>query len=93
MQGKQVLTCCDSELIGENFTEGKCCLRVTESYYKGKEILLEDAKDIIKENIGKVVSFQVVGKNIINILNECGVIEKTGVKRVQGIPNLIFIRM
>ena len=93
MQGKQVLTCCDSELLGKSFTEGKCCLRVTESWYKGKEITLENATEIIKENINKVDSFQVVGEYIITYLDKCGVIAKNGVKRVQGVPHLIFIRM
>ncbi|MFX0102596.1 MAG: DUF424 family protein [Candidatus Hodarchaeota archaeon] len=93
MQGKQVLTCCDSELLGACFTEGKCCLRVTETWYKGQEISIEKAKDIIKENINKVDSFQVVGENIINFLDKCGVMGKKGVKRVQGVPHLIFIKM
>lgn len=93
MQGKLVFTCCDSELLGKSFTEGKCCLRVTESWYKGKEITIEDATKIIKENINKVDSFQVVGEYIINHLDKCGVVTKKGVKRVKGVPHLIFIRM
>jgi len=93
MYGKQILSCCDSELLGKTFTEGKCCLQVTDSFYKGTEISIEDACDIIAENLGNMDSIQIIGEHIIDYLHERDVISKDGARRVRGIPHVMFIHM
>jgi len=93
MYGKQFLSCCDSELLGKTFTEGKCCLQVTDSFYKGTEIPVEEACEIIAENLNTMDSIQIIGEHIIDYLHECDVISKYGARRVSGIPHVMFMRM
>ena len=93
MQGKQFLSCCDSDLLGKTFTEGKSCLRVTESFYKGTEISLEEARDIISTNIDAMDSVQIIGENIINCLHDSDVVCKDYAKCVDGVPHLMFIKL
>jgi len=93
MQDKQFLSCCDSDLLGKTFTEGKTCLRVTESFYKGTEITLEEASIIIRDNIKAMDSVHIIGERIIDYLHEKDVICKDGVRRVNKIPHLIIIHM
>lgn len=93
MQGRQFLSCCDSELLGKTFIEGKCCLQVSESFYKGTEITLEEACEIISANIRNMDSVQIIGDHIIDYLHDCDVVCKDGARRVNGIPHLIYIHM
>ena len=93
MHGKSVICCCDADLMGKKFTEGKTCLRITESYYKGSEMTLEDAKEFIEEHIKGCDSMQIIGEAIIKYLHDSDVIDKKGLKRVDGIPHLIYIKI
>ncbi len=93
MQGKQFLSCCDAGLLGRNFKEGKTCLRITESFYKGTEIPVAEATTIIKEHLRACDSVHIIGDNIIASLDRCGVINKAGVKRVCNIPHVMWIKM
>ncbi|MEX2680543.1 MAG: DUF424 family protein [Candidatus Sigynarchaeota archaeon] len=92
MQGKKFLSCCDSELLGKTFTEGKCCLRITEGFYKGTEISLDEASDVIAENIETMDSIQIIGEHIISHLHDCELISKEGARRTCNVPHLILIR-
>nr|MDO8088932.1 DUF424 family protein [Candidatus Sigynarchaeum springense] len=92
MHGKQFLSCCDSELLGKTFTEGKCCLRVSEGFYKGTEIGLDEASDVIAKNIEVMNSIQIIGEHIINHLHACELISKEGARRTCNVPHLILVR-
>jgi hypothetical protein len=92
MQGKQFLSCCDSELLGKTFTEGKCCLRVTEGFYKGTEISLDEAKEIIASSIDAMDSVQIIGEHIIDHLHACEMVSKECARRTCNVPHLILIR-
>jgi hypothetical protein len=91
MQGRQFLSCCDSDLLGKTFTEGKCCLRVTEGFYKGTEIGLDEAKDVIAENIDAMDSIHVIGEHIIDHLHACALISKECARRTSNVPHMILI--
>jgi hypothetical protein len=92
MSGKAFLSCCDSELLGKTFTEGKCCLRVTEGFYKGTEIGLDEAKEIIAANIEAMDSIQIIGEHIIDHLHACDLVSKEGARRTCNVPHMIIIR-
>jgi hypothetical protein len=92
MQGRQFMSCCDSELLGKTFTEGKCCLRVTEAFYKGTEVDLEDAKDMIADNINSMDSVHLIGEHIIDHLQANNIVCKDGARRVKNVPHVILVR-
>ncbi|MHA1793576.1 MAG: DUF424 family protein [Promethearchaeota archaeon] len=89
---KKFLSCCDSELLNKTFSEGKICLRVPESFYKGDKLPLEEASKIIRKNIPLMDSVQIIGGNIINHLDKEGIISKKGARSVAKIPHLILIQ-
>ena len=91
MHGKAFISCCDSELLGKTFTEGKCCLRVTEGFYKGTEIGLDDAKEIIAANIDAMDSIQIIGEHIIDHLHACDLVSKQYARRTCNVPHMIII--
>ncbi|MBN2150205.1 MAG: DUF424 family protein [Candidatus Lokiarchaeota archaeon] len=92
MQGRQFLSCCDSDLLGKSFTEGKCCLRVTEGFYKGAEVDLDEAKDVIAASIEAMDSIQVIGEHIIDHLHACDLVSKECARRTCNVPHLIIVR-
>ena len=93
MDNKQFLSCCDSDLIGKKFVEGKICLRIVESYYKGDELTLETATELIREKINIMDSVHIIGHKINNMLHEKQIIDKRGAKKVQHVPHLMLIKM
>lgn len=93
LQGKIFVSCCDKDLLGKTFSEGKCCLRVSESFYTGAEMSHEDACAAIMEHLDTADSIHVIGEGIVGHLVDAGVIGTSGVKRVQGVPHFIFMRM
>jgi hypothetical protein len=93
MQSRQFLSCCDSELIDQTFTEGKCYLTVPAEFYKGEELTLEEACEIISKNLTHMDSVHVIGERIINHLHENDVIDKSASRRVANVPHIMFMRM
>ena len=46
---RDIVSICDSDLIGKNFEEGKIQLEVKESFFKGEEVDEEKAFSIIEQ--------------------------------------------
>jgi|SRR3989304_793537 len=83
---RPVIAICDSELIGKKFEEGKRQLDVRESFYRGEEVNKSRLIEIIKIQSGEDASFNIVGKESIQIALETGIINKEGVHKIKGIP-------
>ncbi len=80
------MTICDSELIGKRFEEGKFQLDTKESFYKGKEASEEEVLETIKKLSDEDATFNIVGENSVSAALKAGIIEKDGIKKIQGIP-------
>ena len=83
---RTVVTVCDPELIGKKFEEGKFQLDVKESFFKGEETQEEKAIQLIKDFSKEDATFNIIGKNSINIALEARIISKEGIKEIWGIP-------
>ncbi len=83
---------CDKELVGKTFEEGKRILEITERFYGGEEVkeekeLMETLVDLAKED----ATMMIVGKKSIDCALRAGIINKTGVKTVQGMPFALIL--
>ena len=83
---RDVVAVCDSELLGKRFEEGKFQLDVKESFYKGEEVDEERAIQIKKRMSGEDATFNIVGKNSIDIALKAGIIIEEGIGEIQGVP-------
>jgi len=83
---RPVVAICDSEIIGKKFEEGKKQLDVRENFYKGVEMNAEDALKFIQRQTVEDASFNIVGKESIEIALKAGIISKEGVHKIKGIP-------
>jgi uncharacterized protein len=83
---RDVVAICDSELLGKVFESEKFQLNIKESFYKGEEISEEELFNRIYHLSREDATFNVVGKNSINVALKAGIILKEGIKEIQGIP-------
>ena len=83
---RDIVTICDSNLIGKKFEEGKFQLDLTGNFFKGKETSEEEVTKIIIKMLKEDATFNIVGKESVNTAVKAGIISKKGIKKIQGIP-------
>jgi len=83
---RDVVTICDSELLGKKFEEGEFQLDIKEGFYKGDEMNEEQVLDVIRKMIGEDATFNIVGKKSVTLAILSGIITREGIKTIQDIP-------
>lgn len=83
---REIVTICDSKLLGKKFEEGKFQLDVKESFYNGDEIPKEQVSKIIEQMVKEDAIFNIVGEESISLALNKGLINKENIKRIQNIP-------
>jgi hypothetical protein len=83
---RNVVAICDSELLGKRFEEGKFQLDVKESFYKGEEVSEEEAIRTMKRMSAEDATFNIVGKNSVDIALKAGIVVEEGIGEIQGVP-------
>ncbi|MGQ4874730.1 MAG: DUF424 domain-containing protein [Promethearchaeota archaeon] len=78
----ETVACCDEILLNKVFYEGELKIEITESFFGGTLMNLEDAIEILKE----ASYFNIVGENIIKEAVNQKLLPKEGVRRINGIP-------
>ncbi len=83
---RDVVAICDSELIGKKFEQEKFQLDIKESFFKGDEIKEEKIIEIMQNMAKEDATFNIVGKKAVNAALKAGIIEESGIKKIQEIP-------
>jgi uncharacterized protein len=83
MEDKEVISVCDSNLIGKTFTEGELELKVSEQFYKGEEKTEEEVSELMKE----ATNLNLVGEESIKLAEKIGILEKDNVIVIGGISH------
>jgi len=78
----ETIACCDEELLNQVFKEGNLRFEISNQFFGGRLIHLEDAISILKE----ASCFNIVGDKIINKAIECNILSEEGVRFINGIP-------
>jgi hypothetical protein len=78
----ETIACCDEELLNQVFKEGNLKIEISNQFFGGKLIDLEDAVSILKD----ASCFNIVGEQIINELIDCKILSKEGIRFINGIP-------
>ena len=78
----EIVACCDEDLLNQCFKEGEVKIEISERFYGGALMGLDEAIEILKN----AQSFNIVGKNIINeaVLNK--LLPKDGALTIAGVP-------
>ncbi len=83
---RDIVAVCDTKLIGKKFEEGKFQLDVKENFFLGDEVDEKEAIEIMKRMEKEDATFNIVGKNSVNTALKAGIINKEGIKEIQGVP-------
>ena len=83
---RDVVSVCDSDLIGKKFEEDINLLEVKENFYKGEEKSESDIIEILIDFAKEDATFNIVGKNSVDCAVKAGLINQNGIKTVQEVP-------
>ncbi|MHA1291622.1 MAG: DUF424 domain-containing protein [Promethearchaeota archaeon] len=78
----ETIACCDAYLLNKVFKEGNLKIKISNSFYGGNLIELEEAIEILKAS----TNFNIVGKYIINKAIDYELLSKDGVRKINGVP-------
>lgn len=82
---RDIISVCDSELLGKRFEQGNHTLELTD-FYDGDEIEEEELIELLQDYNKEDATFNIVGKKSINAALKAGIIDEQGIKNVQEIP-------
>jgi|ETN01SMinimDraft_4_1059930.scaffolds.fasta_scaffold59727_2 hypothetical protein len=83
LEGTIVLAACDKELIGQTFEEGELNINVSEIYYGGEIITIEQ----FAEKLEKCHIANLVGERVVNKAKELGYVSEANIITIQGTPH------
>ena len=90
-----IVAVCDFDLLGKKFEEeisqGVKQLDLRESFYKNQEISYEKTVELIKSQAKEDATFNIVGKESIKAALEAGIISKSGIGKINGIPYALVL--
>lgn len=85
----EVVSLCDSNLIGKTFEEGRLHIEILEKFYKGKELPKEKMLLILKN----CSNANIVGEESIKLALDNKLIEKGSIIKIKKIPISYLIRI
>ncbi len=78
----ETVACCDEELLDKEFNEGKLNIKITNHFFGGILMEMEEAIEILKD----ASYFNIVGKSIIEKAIDCNILPKDGFRQISGVP-------
>jgi len=88
-ENSEVVSLCDSNLIGKTFEEGKLHIEISERFYKGEELPKERILLILKN----CNNANIVGKESIKLALDNKIIEKESIIKIKKIPISYLVRI
>lgn len=85
----EVVAVCDIDLLGKSIKNNKMEIKVSEQFYKGDLLEIEDVLIILERS----ANFNIVGKKIIDSVIEKGIISPDGVLFIDDIPFAMKINL
>jgi len=81
--GREVLAICDEDILGKILDDGKIHFEIKADFYQGEKLTGTQVKVLLKDS----PNYNLIGKEIIKIAIELGVIEKENIIKIKGIPH------
>ena len=78
----ETVACCDEDLLNQVFKEGNLQIKISNQFFGGTLITMEEAIEILKQ----ASYFNVVGEHIVNEAVSCRVLPIEGVRSINGVP-------
>lgn len=88
---RKIIAVCDTELLGKKFEEGNMQLEVREDFYNGEERTEAEVIEILKIEEAEDATFNLVGEQSVNAGIKSGIIDESGVIKIQGVPHALSL--
>jgi len=88
---RDVVTLCDSDLLGKTFEEGQHQLEIKESFYKGEEKSEAEVLETLQSFAREDATFNIVGKDSASAALKAGITTEDSVKKIQDIPFVLVL--
>jgi len=89
-QGNDILvSACDKHLLGKIFRQGKLQIDASERFYGGDVVDIKTLKNALTE----ATIANLVGEEAVACAIQLGLINKTCILRIKGIPHAQMVRM
>ncbi|SRR6056297_1276779 len=73
---------CDEDILGKNLKDEELKFNISEHFFKGDLVSKDKAINVLR----KANNYNIVGKNICEILIKEKILHRTGVKTIEGVP-------
>jgi hypothetical protein len=87
--GNVLLAVCDAEILGKTLREGEIVFCITEQFYKGAKVTIEEAVTMIANS----TIVNLVGKNIVGEAIESGYVHPEAVLNIEGVPHAQIVKL
>ncbi len=82
-KGECIVAICDKEILGQNFEEGEKQLHVSELFYKGELVSLEEGLQAME----RATIANIVGQRIVSGALKAQLIHKNGIIKIKDVPH------
>lgn len=86
-EGEYIVAICDQEILGQSFEEGDRCIHISEHFYKGKLVSVEEGLAAMEQ----ATIANIVGERIVSEALKANLIQERGIIRIQNIPHAQLI--
>ena len=84
-----LLAICDCEILGRTLRQGKIVFHVTEEFYNGGKVALDEAVSMIQNS----TIVNMVGKNCVGKAIEKGYVHPDAVLDIAGVPHAQIVKL
>lgn len=88
---RDIVSICDTELLGKKFQEENFQLEIKENFYKGDEKNKQEIIEIIEKMVLEDATFNIVGEESIKTAIESEIISENDVKKIKNIPYALIL--
>lgn len=86
-EGEYIVAICDQEILGQSFEEDDRCIHISEHFYKGKLVSVEEGLAAMEQ----ATIANIVGERIVSEALKANLIQERGIIRIQNIPHAQLI--
>ncbi|MEM3578636.1 MAG: DUF424 family protein [Candidatus Bathyarchaeia archaeon] len=84
-----LLSICDVEVLGKTLREGKIEFKVSEEFYGGEEVEVEEAVAMIETS----TIVNMVGRNVVQKAVEKGYVHPEAILNIEGVPHAQIVKL
>jgi hypothetical protein len=86
---QKVIAICDEDILGKTYREGKLKLEISEEFYKGFRVSLNEAINYVSD--ADIANLS--GKIIVNSVVKKGLANPNAIIAVSGVPHLQILKL